>query len=401
MLANEALYGFLKGMKFVYTIIVLVCMAVSTGAQETYYSVFTYDHFIPEVEINDKPVSLQRDLYPEWYYSHSVKQDMRWVREHDSSLVAFWNNKGDTLLHVLCELSGIEWQEQTLQIYLLRYFPSPGSSSPFMFPVGGIKKGVLIESVPVQNVQEFYFVYLLAKRMLDQSVYLPRHLALQIASHPLMRHSPYRRDNLALLLAYSTFESVVGIDSAKNALNSAFIKRHMPGLLIFKRYFLNKWVLTPDNTLRDWVAQVSYSSPLVQATRPPRPVKKTSTKPIQFIEGVPLKGKLGFSVHINDNGFLVVDSIDAFRLGYACGLRTGDRIRSVNGARVRTHRKLVEKIYETLNEGGATLSIIRDGKNLSIIIQPMDLAGEAVDSDYPEEQYQYIPADSVFDDSIR
>jgi len=298
-------------MKYIALFLFLFCLAVTAGAQETYYSIFSYDHFIPDVRINDRSVSLQTDLYPQWYYTHSASNDMRWVRANDSSLAMFWASQGDTILHILCELSGIEWQEQEFDIRLLRYFPSAGSSSPLILPIGGIMRGQLIEASPIPHIEQFYLIYLLSKRMLDQAVYPRLNFALRIASHPLMRHSPYRRDNLALLLAYATSESIMGIDSTQSALESAFIKNRMPGLEIFKRYFLNKWVLTPDNTLADLISRESYSSPLVIATRPPkRKSNDLALHPVKFIEGLPLKGKLGFYVRITDKGALVVDSID-------------------------------------------------------------------------------------------
>lgn len=348
-------------------------LAAPALAQQTYYSIFSYDNVIPEVVINENSVALQADLYPEWYHSNSPVLDLRWVREHDSSLLAFWHSQGDTILHILTELAGIEWREPRLEIRLLRYFPSPGTSDPLIITMGGMKKGELTEAAPTGKVQQFNLVFRLAGRMLDQTSSADDSIFMGIAHHPLMRHSPYRRDNLAMLLAYETCRSVIGLDSTEAALASACWQRYAVGSEILKRHFLNHWILTPDQPLAYWLAREPYGSHLVAITRPPRPERRTTTEGVKFIEGLPLTGRLGFSVSIDENGYLMVDTIDTYRLAYACGLRVGDRILTANNARVRNHRKLVEKIIETLDQGGATLQVLRDDAHISVIIQPMVL----------------------------
>jgi S1-C subfamily serine protease len=86
-----------------------------------------------------------------------------------------------------------------------------------------------------------------------------------------------------------------------------------------------------------------------------------------------------------------VDTIDVYRLAYACGLRIGDRIRSVNGYRVRTHRQLVERILEMLNDGGATLRILRDEGIESVVLRPIDLY---------HQEIELYPLDSLYIDTL-
>ncbi len=368
-------------------LIAAICCMPAAVAQDAYYSIFTYTHTIPDVGINDRSVSLQASLYPEFYNTHSAARDIRWVARNDSQLVAFWSEKGDTILHILTELSGIEWYESEFNIYLVRYFPTLGAADPLIIPTGGLKNSSLIEAAPSGSHMVLNIVFQLSKRMLAQTVQPENSIYLRIADHPLMRPGPYRRDNLAMLLAIATSQNIIGLDSTYDAYRSAFWVAHTPGRQIFETYLLNKWVLTPDHTLADWIAGEPYGSRLVSVTRPPRTPQKTAwAKGRVFIEGLPLKGQLGFSVKVDETNHLVVDTIDIYRLAYACGLKVGDGIRSVNSQGVRTHRELVQLILEGLEHEGAILQILRDDLLESVVIQPMLLL-DMYDSLYPGEEY--------------
>jgi hypothetical protein len=372
-------------------LIAAVCCLSVVVAQETYYSIFNYSHFIPKVSINDRSVSLQGGLYPKFYETRSAARDMRWVAQNDSLLVAFWSEKGDTILHILTELAGIEWYEAEFDIYLVRYFPTIGSADPLIVPTGGLKTGSLIEAAPSANHMALNLIFQLSKRILAQTVQPEDSIYLRIADHPLMRFGPYRRDNLAMLLTVATCQNIIGLDSTYDAYNSAFWLEHTPGRKIFELYFLNKWILTPDHTLADWIAEEPYGSRLVSITRPPlMPKRSASPRNIVFIEGLPLKGQLGFSVRIDEANYLMVDTIDVYRLAYACGLRVGDRIRTVDGYRVKTHRQLVERILDNLEDGGAMLQVLRNDQIETVLIQPMFLPDDSL---YIEEEY-FLPDDS-------
>jgi hypothetical protein len=375
-------------MKKLYLLSIMVAVLVSvSSAQDVYYSIFSFTHSIPEVRINDAAVSLQSSLYPDLYRSRSAARDIRWVARNDSQIVAFWEQNGDTILHILTELSGIEWREQAFDIYLVRYFPSLGSAEPLIIPVGGMKGASLIEAAPSGNRFILDLIYQLAHRMLAQAARPGDSVRLSIADHPLMRPGPYRRDNLAMLLALATCTNIIGMDSTMDAYNSAFWVRHLTGRRIFEEYLLNKWVLTPERTLADWISAEPYWSKLVVATRPPRLRQRPEKVKNQvYIEGLPLKGQLGFSVKIDEANYLTVDTIDVYRLAYACGLRAGDRIHSVEGYRVRTHRELVERILEYLDTGGATLQVLRNDRLETVLIRPIALPGRE-DSLYYEDEY--------------
>ncbi len=386
--------------KVVLIFMVIMLLAGTLVAQETYYSFFSYSYFIPRVSINDRSTSLQVSATPDLYRDRSAARDMRWVAENDSLIVAFWQEKGDTVLHILRELSGIAWQETDFDIYLVRHYPSKGSGDPSVIPIGGITRGHLIEAAPEGNRQLLNLVYQLAHRMLAQTDQPEDSVRLGIAEHPMMRPSPYRRDNLAMALALSTCQNVLGIDSTNDTYRSAFWKRHHPGRTIFEQYLLNQWILTPDQTLAAWIASEPWSSRLVTVTRPPRKPRQQAAGPRLFIEGLPLKGVFGFSATMNDANLLTVEQIDVYRLAYACGLREGDGIRRVNDRLVRSHRALIEKILETFDEGGATLEIVRDGRYMEVILQPMLLPSWEDDvyfDDYPEE---FDTPDTLLEDSL-
>jgi len=392
-------------MKKIILLIVVLIIADSVTAQNTYYSIYSYDNFIPNLKINDNPLVLQKNLYPDFYNHNSVTADMRWVHENDSVITAFISEKGDTILHILGELSGFFWEETELEINLMRYFPTFGNSVPLIIPLGGTRQGGYTKAAPSGNSMRLVIIYELAHRILTQRVSSDYQSEWNIVRHPLMRYSPYRRDNLAMLLAISTGYSILGIDATEKAFESAWWKQHFPGKEILEKNFLNRWILTPSQTLAYWIQSEPINSSLVLITRPP----EVEVQPVNYqrssIEGVPLKGLFGFSVHIDNNGYLVVDSIDAYRLGYACGLRTGDVIRTVNQSRARNHKVLIEKIFETFEQGGATLQIFRDDQIMPLIIQPMILP--VFDDEMFDDEFLNLPdslkevIDSTVIDSIK
>lgn len=350
-------------------------LATAASGQDTYYSVYQYDGTVPEVSINDRSTELQAALLPGLYEGRSARLDILWVGRNDSALVELWNQQGKSILHILRELSGLEWQEREFPIYVVRHCPSLGSSDPLIIPLGSFGDGIVMEAAPEGSRLVLNLVYQLARRMLSQAVRPERAVQVPIAHHPLWRSGANRFDNLAMVLALSTCQSVIGIDSTFDAFGSAFWKQHHPGRAIFGKFFLNSWLLSPDRPLVDWVAAEAYNSELVRVTRPPR---RTNTGPAQTnavrIEGLPLRGDFGFSVALDGSGRLVVDKIDVERLAFACGLREGDRIYRAKGTRPRSHRDLIEKLFAGLDESGSvTLEVTRDEKSTLILIQPYDM----------------------------
>ncbi len=368
-------------------------LAVSAAAQDTYYSVYKYDGTIPEVSINDRSTELQAALLPNLYSDRSAQRDMLWVGRSDSALVELWSQQGNNILHILRELSGLEWQEREFPIYLVRHCPSLGSSDPLIIPLGGFGDGVVMEATPEGSRLVLDLVYQLSRRMLSQAVRPERSVQVPIAHHPLWRSGANRLDNLAMILALTTCQSVIGIDSTFDAYQSAFWKQHHEGRAIFAKYFQNEWELTPDRPLVAWVGAETYNSELVRVTRPPR---RTTTAPSssgsEGVEGLPLRGDFGFSVTMDGSGRLVVDQIDTERLAFACGLRRGDRIYRAKGDRPRSHRELIEKLFAGLDESGSvTLEVIREEKSTLVLIQPYDMIDALRPPDASSDTLPWLP----------
>lgn len=328
---------------------------------------------VPKVEMIENAVGLQASLYPEWYRTHSVGTDMRWVRDSDTALATFWYTNRTLILATLSEYSGIRWVENEFDIYLVRYYYTAGDGDPAIVPIGGIRRGALATAMPTGAHQQFNLIFQMARRMLaqlDRTAEAGRHPA---AAHPLMQPGPYRRDNLAMLLALVTSQQVLGLDSTFLAYQSGFWQNNHPGREIFEQYLLKDWILTPERPLVTWVNAEPYSSVLVQATRPPRRRPATTVERV-YLEGLPIKGELGFSTRIDSRGRLLIEKIDPTRLAYASGLQEGDVVRAVNGSRVRNQKELVEQILAALDRRGATVDILRDNNPMTVVIQSMDLA---------------------------
>jgi hypothetical protein len=231
----------------------------------------------------------------------------------------------------------------------------------------------------------------------EDSVFLP------MAAHPLMRPGPYRFNNLAMLLAVSTAQSVLGLDSTDMAYRSSFWVNHFPGRRILDRYLLSEWTLTPSRTLAQLVAAEPHSSRLVAATRPPRPPKKgDGDLKKKYIEGLPLKGRLGFSVRLGSSGGLVIDQIDPYRLAYACGLREGDLIYRCDGRRVRNQRDLVSRLLDGLDSPGVVVRFRREGNTETALVRNLmlpDFEDDFEEEDWPDSSL-YEETDPYYHDSL-
>jgi hypothetical protein len=343
-------------------------------AQDAFYSIFDFNRFIPDVIVNENTTELQKSLYPNIYNTRSVIGDINWIKENDSSLYDFWSEQGDTVLHILTELSGIRWREQYFDIYFVRQFQSFGSSEPLIIPIGSINNGTTNIAASDGARLKFNLIYQVSRRMLSQLQKTENNVPHPLSFHPLLRPGPYRFDNMALLLAYSASLDILGLDSTMSSINSAFWKNSFPGLQIFRKHFEKKWILTPNKTLVNWLSNESYNSDLVRLTRPPRPnLSQTSVEQQPYIEGLPLKGQLGFSTYINSKNQLVIQDVDPNRLASANGLKSGDIIRRINGRLARNHKLMVQYILEGLSLAGSIIEINREGKIMEIIIRPIDM----------------------------
>ncbi len=366
---------YIAAMKKTAIVLVVLVWAGAALPQQTYYTLFKYRSFIPSVTVNDRSVPLQAAVYPDLYKSRSAETDMKWVAESDSSLATFWKRKGDTVLHILTELAGVDWREAEFDIYLVRHFPTVGSPDPLIIPVGGIGPKGLLEEVPQDNRLILNLTFQLARRLLAQAERSDEPTAYALVSHPLMRPTQLRRDNMAMLLALVTCQNMLGYDKANEAFESEFWDRHFPSKQVFQSYLMNSWVLSPEKTLAEKILSEPRNSDLVEATRPPRPPRPPSAdgQPVTQIAGISPTGKLGFSVRYESGNALVVDTIDANRLAYANGLRAGDQIKRVEGQVVRNFRDLVDKILRGLDRGGAEIEYVRDNQMHMLTLQPIML----------------------------
>ncbi len=382
-------------------LLVLILSTLPGRGQDTWYTYFSFDGLIPTVQLNSNSAELQASLFPDMYRERSARRDIQWVLANDSALEAFWTEKGDSILHILRELSGIDWVETQFDIYLVRHYPSLGSPEPLIIPIDGFGGGRTLEAAPRGRHQQLNLIYQLARRMLFQADQPERGVQLGISYHPLMRSEPLRRDNLAWLLALTTAQNVIGIDSTFDAYNSAFWVNHIQGRTIIEDHLRPKWRLSPEQPLAFWIKAEPYHSELVRVTRPPRRPSPGSGDSRKLIEGLPVAGELGFSVTIDETNRLVVDKIDVARLAYASGLREGDRIYTVDGRRPRHQRDLIERILAGLDQSGmAVLQVIREGHTTQVIIQPFlyeedDPFYEGFEADSIDG---YAPHDPVPDD---
>lgn len=329
------------------------------------------------VTIDDQPVALQASLYPALYTTSSAVDDISWVTRSDSSLVQFVRQSGDSIFTALSALSGIAWRDSSIQIRLLRYFPSLGTADPMLLPIGGIRIGALSEAIPAGPVQKLQLIYLLSHRMLLEGLQSKAPTFPLLSNHPLMQPTPLRRDNLAFLLALAVSNRLLGRDTTYQAYQSPFWKRHLPGREIFDQYLYHVWNLSPERPLTRWLAEEVADSRLVEVTdlaTDQSAGSAVSRRPA--IEGVSSVGRLGFSVRVGSGSQMIVDRIDSSRTAYRCGLRTGDVLRTVDGKKPRNQKELIELLLDQIESGGAMLAVTRNGKSETLFVRSSAKRGQ-------------------------
>ncbi len=344
-------------------LIFAICLTGSLFAQPD-----SYQQSRPSVLFDKRNVELQTSLYPSYYATVAAIDDQRWVQTHTADLDTFWLNRGDSILWILSELAGIPWERQTIQIAVLRYYPTIGCADPLILPVGGIRNGALTEAVPAGAPTQLNLIFQLAQRLLQEGEATRADLTSSLRNHPLAQPGPYYRDLLAFHLAYSTARIVLEPDSAVAAYQSPFWRDGFPGREVYEQYLQSNWILTPEKPLLVWLTKEPSDSRLVNAVTPLANQISVQERR-ETIEGLPQKGQLGFSVRINDSNQLVIDKIDPARLAYKAGLRSGDIITRAGGTRPRTHKELMELLFDGLERGSVAVQITRAGKSETVIVR--------------------------------
>jgi len=327
---------------------------------------------VPTVEFIIDNLNLMRAFYPLHYENEQeIRRDIRFVNRNDSVFYAVWDSLGYAILTTMTSLSGIEWVEQDLKLYLMKYLPRDRVYDPAMFPLEGIKTNNYVEAAPTGRHQLMNLIVLFSGRNIQQ-LFDPRSIQHYLSDHPLLQQSGYRFDVLATTLALATAKYIIQPDSLELILASDSWKRHNPGWNTYKNHFRHDWVLTSETPLVTYLANEPYNSALVNLTRPPR-INRPKPEDLIVVEPAKLSaggGRLGFSVIKTPLGLLEIVDIDTLGLGFISGLQIGDLIKRVNGEVVRSTRDLMGKIINKLDSDGVYMIVIREGQEVGILLLP-------------------------------
>lgn len=331
----------------------------------------------PRVRLNTDATSFQRTLYPRHYKNADPAADQRWVEKNDSALAAFWKGNESRILTHLSRLSGIEWMENSFDIYLVRYYPSLGEAEPLILPVGGIRVGDIIESAPSGSEQQLNLIFQLARRILSQTARPGTNVTANIANHPLIQPGYYRRDNLAMTLAMVVCSRTIGSQATLEAYNAPVWRRNFPGRDIFEEHFQNVWQLSEDRPLVTWLLNESYTGTLVSNTRETL-LPRVSAPESETVGDIPATGRLGMSIGLDPTGRLYVLQLDPSRLASQCGLLQDDILLTVDNNKVKSHKELVEFLLAGLEKGSVKVRVLRAGKNVSVVLRPLTESDESL-----------------------
>lgn len=305
---------------------------------------------------------LQFTLYPGFYSSHDVAEDMQWVQKNSVPIEAFLALHGQAALEKLSTLSGCTWPESRLELLLLRYYPTPGSADPLIIPIGAIRTGDAAIAAPTGEELAIDILFQLAKRLLLTGT--PN----DVREHPVMSKDPYYLDNLAMLLARSVALQLYDEAAVQTALDSPFWKRFWTGKAIYNRYLAGKWILTPDRPLLTFLRAEPTDSDLSRSAK----IEACENILVERTVSPDLapNSRLGMALSNDGSKRLLIAAVDETKIAYVCGVRSGDRIISINGAQPKTVREAIELTLIRLDNGGTTIEIARGGTTRSFVLRP-------------------------------
>jgi hypothetical protein len=329
--------------------------------------------FLPRVEFISDNYYLLKAFYPDYGEDEpGAEQDIINIERKAAPLIALWDGLGDTTLMVIRTLSGIEWVESGLKVHLMKFLPVTGLYEPLAIPIEGIKTEPPIVAAPSGWSQFFLLIQLLCGRNLLQTEY-PGYRQRSLNEHFLMQKGPYRFDILTMTLAIACADKIIPPDSLKTILRSSWWQEYNPGWEIYRNYFQNRWYLSSEKPLTAYLATETFDSSLAEITTPPKP-KNIDSGDIAGSPGQPVLsggGRLGFYVAKGRDGFLQVAAIDSAKLAFACGLRAGDKIISIDGESIGTARILMDKILSKIDDSGVYLVVKRNGETKDLILHPV------------------------------
>ena len=369
-------------MKNTVLIILLIFAVAGTSAQDiaeetTDFLPFAPEPFrtdLPEISFDTGNRLLIKAFYPEYYSSdYKLGREIRWVNRNDSAFIAQWDSLGYTILVLLEEYSGIKWQEEKIDVNLMRYLRTDVLYEPPCFPLEAVRMEDYTEAGSTGMHQLLDLIKLMAGRNLMQYE-LPGTERNPISRHPLMQKSSFRFDLLTLTLTLATARYIIPPDSLERITQSVLWKRHNPGWEVYDNHFRYSWVLTPEQPLLFYLSREPYDSPLVSLTRAPRPPRTTQTgsesgKTVELSAG---GGRFGFSVTKAPTGLLQVVDVDTLGLAYANGLMPGDLIKRINGEIIRNARDLMSKMLDQIDANGVYMIIVREGQESGLLFLPIE-----------------------------
>ena len=327
---------------------------------------------LPKVDMVIDNYDYMISFFPDDYTSR--RQALRacsTITAEAESLKTFWDEQGNIVLRYLSRYAGIDWVESDFKIYIVKYYPDYACRNPMTIPLTGKKNGERIIALPRGRSPLLTLFQQLSRRLLDQLL-LPESAGHGLTQHPLMEKTSRRFDNLANLLALRTLSDFVNIDTLLAVFRSAHWRQREPGQEVFFSYFWDKWDLSEDHPLIDYLAAEPYNSPLVALTRPPAVGQAHSDWGNHQLQA-PQEGKIGVSVVRDRSGFFRVVHIDTLKSAYVCGLRRDDLIRNIDGVSPRNIKQLFSLILDKLPQG-AHINIIRDDERAAVIVYPREAA---------------------------
>lgn len=317
---------------------------------------------VPAVTVHRQSPALTYFMYPEFYrsYEDAVADSVRPV-ENLEAVIRFWEAQGAGMLAAVSELSGIEWSEGRIDLYLVEDCPTWGGWDPMVYAVDNWRRGDVVRLAPREDAVPFVFAYLFTQRLFAQ---VPPDRMPEAMRHPLFRPGHGTRHALACLVAYWYTAQLLGEERAMAVATGQDLLYAAQSLeMLTERLLPAGWRLSKDRPLTAWVKDEPTDSPLLKAALTARERNLlgavTGRTPGKRLE----RSRIGLRVRMNELGSAEVVAVVPGQFGERAGLRRGDQVIRVGGVAVKDSRDLLARCIALLKRAGEVgLLVERDGE---------------------------------------
>ncbi len=297
-------------------------------------------------------------------------EDVEWARRRAETLTDFYARSGPDLLRLLAEYAGLRWPYGTIDVYVVRNFPTLSIQYPLTLAVGSIRQGQSKQDVPSGDFLILTFAHQITHYLLDPP---PGELRASrpvfLDGHPLMEESNYRREALVNLVAYRALTDLWGAERLRKVVANPVWASYNPEAA-FLDSLQADWALSRSRPLASWLQSEPEDGRIVRlAERLERAEGSSDGREAEgaapVAPGTLSGSEFGFDLGQTAEGRLFISFLDPRSPAEAAGLHSGDAVLTIEGRRwssVADAMRAAREAWEANRE--VNLSVEREGREV-------------------------------------